>query len=356
MQAVARTLYRAVATSDAAAVTLGEMIAFLRRCGVDKWHLDRLCDFASAPAGGPKSPLVRRARSARSATGTPMGSRPGSGRPSSRLGAPQPTGAFDSDNFAQQGHANDPLTLQQFEAWISHSVDYEARLLSGQSVSSQKLTKESDIARCIFDLLDEDKSGFLELDELHELLVQWGLPVSEATDFLQAFDDGDGRIDFGEFVKFMRPVWMYAYSTILAAKKSAEERRRIDKQIDEDRRKMLAFSVSADSAPNDTIHEQPVVVALEGTAVVPSTGAPFLALPPYSSAAPAVTAPSTNAAAGDDATVGIEALAAEIIALEVPTSQAVRGASQDVVTNEALDELLEATADGALPGVVPSDG
>ncbi|KAB2085214.1 hypothetical protein ERO13_A05G366900v2 [Gossypium hirsutum] len=59
-----------------------------------------------------------------------------------------------------------------------------------------------------FDVFDVNKDGFIDAEELQRVLcvlgLKQGLKLENCNNMIKTFDeDGDGRIDFQEFVKFM---------------------------------------------------------------------------------------------------------------------------------------------------------
>ncbi|KAF9160804.1 hypothetical protein DFQ26_005156 [Actinomortierella ambigua] len=71
-------------------------------------------------------------------------------------------------------------------------------------------------AKLVFDCLDADGSGNLDLEELEYLLVSWGLPKSEAAGYLKTIDtDGSGKIEFKEFYKGMETIWKFAIQSFI---------------------------------------------------------------------------------------------------------------------------------------------
>nr|KJB75730.1 hypothetical protein B456_012G053700 [Gossypium raimondii] len=59
-----------------------------------------------------------------------------------------------------------------------------------------------------FDVFDVNKDGFIDAEELQRILcvlgLKQGLKLENCNNMINTFDeDGDGRIDFQEFVKFM---------------------------------------------------------------------------------------------------------------------------------------------------------
>ncbi|CAF1362966.1 unnamed protein product [Adineta ricciae] len=67
-------------------------------------------------------------------------------------------------------------------------------------------------AKFVFDNLDHDQSGFIDLPELQKLLIQWGLPDNEVDDYL-AYDD-DKRLSFEEFYQNLQPIWEFAFENM----------------------------------------------------------------------------------------------------------------------------------------------
>ncbi|KAG0336265.1 hypothetical protein BG000_006761 [Podila horticola] len=71
-------------------------------------------------------------------------------------------------------------------------------------------------AKLVFDTLDSDSSGTLDLQELQYLLVSWGLPANEAEGYLKTLDtDKSGNIEFKEFYDNMSTVWKFAIQSFV---------------------------------------------------------------------------------------------------------------------------------------------
>ncbi|KAF9905650.1 hypothetical protein EC991_001480 [Linnemannia zychae] len=71
-------------------------------------------------------------------------------------------------------------------------------------------------AKLVFEALDADGSGSLDLVELQTLLTSWGLPPGEAMGYLKSHDkDQSGTIDFQEFYSSMGTVWKFAIQSFI---------------------------------------------------------------------------------------------------------------------------------------------
>jgi Ca2+-binding EF-hand superfamily protein len=117
--------------------------------------------------------------------------------------------------------------LEVMEANMPEHITFERfyHLLRSSNMMAktiQRLQKEAcenddDKARLIFEELDFDGSGYIERVELEMLLLEYGLPRHEVREYLDRYDNnGDGRISFEEFRDHFRPLWQFAYNTVLA--------------------------------------------------------------------------------------------------------------------------------------------
>jgi Ca2+-binding EF-hand superfamily protein len=76
------------------------------------------------------------------------------------------------------------------------------------------------MAREIFDTLDTDSSGSLDASKLALLLRQYGLPLGEADRVLGTVNcNASGQIEFDEWLRSMRPLWMHAYAALVEARR-----------------------------------------------------------------------------------------------------------------------------------------
>ena len=86
--------------------------------------------------------------------------------------------------------------------------------------SNQKNIRK--VAKEIFNRFDKDKSGFIEKDELRELLItvskQLNLPIlteKESEEGLKQLDNNnDGKLQFDEFLKFYEQLYEEVMKTL----------------------------------------------------------------------------------------------------------------------------------------------
>lgn len=70
-------------------------------------------------------------------------------------------------------------------------------------------------ARLIFEALGADNSGMLCIEGIGDVLISWGLPLSEAATYIQLHEKhGNDEIDLCEFVKCFQPMWKYVYKIL----------------------------------------------------------------------------------------------------------------------------------------------
>ncbi len=59
--------------------------------------------------------------------------------------------------------------------------------------------------RCIFEMFDKDKSGFIDLGDLQTIMKSLGRDPAEAQELIQGLDlNQDGKLSFEEFLKIMK--------------------------------------------------------------------------------------------------------------------------------------------------------
>ena len=101
--------------------------------------------------------------------------------------------------------------------WHYNSKD-ELAIKRGEAAISKgtAILTKAERAKIIFDAIDADGSGMLELQELKSLLTVWGVPPRDAELSLQQHDvDGDGKIDLQEFTTTYGDVYEYGINVLL---------------------------------------------------------------------------------------------------------------------------------------------
>ncbi|KAF9316749.1 hypothetical protein BGZ91_005498, partial [Linnemannia elongata] len=103
------------------------------------------------------------------------------------------------------------VTADDFCAWFTKSWIHSSSI----SVPRMPSTPRGQ-AKLVFDTLDADGSGALDLVELETLLTSWGLPRNEAAGYLKDHDkDQSGTIEFQEFYDTMGTVWKFAIQSFI---------------------------------------------------------------------------------------------------------------------------------------------
>ncbi|XP_073047600.1 uncharacterized protein [Primulina eburnea] len=72
-----------------------------------------------------------------------------------------------------------------------------------------KETEADDDLREAFDLFDQDRNGYISADELQQVMLRFGeaLTDEEIVEMIREADlDGDGQVNYDEFVKMMMPI------------------------------------------------------------------------------------------------------------------------------------------------------
>jgi CRP-like cAMP-binding protein len=130
--------------------------------------------------------------------------------------APWGLGAAAINRFAEQLLAAGPLDFARFhrEVWSIGAV----RSRGIQIVLTEQATTDRDRAELVYRYADADRDGAITAPDLEALLVEWGLPGSEAARYLAHADrDRDGRLSFDEFFRGMRPFWRFIYYEVFRA-------------------------------------------------------------------------------------------------------------------------------------------
>ena len=101
--------------------------------------------------------------------------------------------------------------------WHYNSKD-ELAIKRGEAAISKgtAILTKAERAKIVFDAIDVDGSGKLELQELKSLLTVWGVPPRDAELSIQQHDvDGDGKIDLQEFTAKFGDVYEYGICVLL---------------------------------------------------------------------------------------------------------------------------------------------
>lgn len=69
-------------------------------------------------------------------------------------------------------------------------------------------------ARLVFDHLDLNGNGQIDLFELELLLLEWGMTTEEARYYVERFGGTDRVISFTEFFTHMRPIWRFGFREV----------------------------------------------------------------------------------------------------------------------------------------------
>lgn len=109
--------------------------------------------------------------------------------------------------FEKKGHQ---ISFEDFYKYIWHVGEIEI-----ENTANEKHRTGVEKARFIFNCLDTDQSGFIEMVELQKLLIQWGLPEGEAEEYLAG--DEDKKYSFDEFFHQQKVIWDFAYDNIGAS-------------------------------------------------------------------------------------------------------------------------------------------
>ncbi|KAF9152698.1 hypothetical protein BG015_004834 [Linnemannia schmuckeri] len=103
------------------------------------------------------------------------------------------------------------VTADDFCTWFTKSWIHSSSITVPRLPSTPRGQ-----AKLVFDALDADGSGKLDLTEVETLLASWGLPRREAAGYLKLHDkDQSGTIQFQEFYNSMGTVWKFAIQSFI---------------------------------------------------------------------------------------------------------------------------------------------
>jgi Ca2+-binding EF-hand superfamily protein len=95
--------------------------------------------------------------------------------------------------------------------WVLGNLQSEITRKVSSGIKDKK--KQAEV---VFNHLDLDASGYLELIEIEMLLLEWGLEPAEAKAYINKFAGEDKKIDFEEFYAEMKPIWSFGYKEMFA--------------------------------------------------------------------------------------------------------------------------------------------
>ncbi|KAL1915498.1 uncharacterized protein VTP21DRAFT_6622 [Calcarisporiella thermophila] len=103
------------------------------------------------------------------------------------------------------------IDFDEFATWFTRHWVHQS------SITIPHLPKTSrGEAKMVFDALDCDGSGYLDIEELQYLLQTWGLPEKEAHAYLKSVDkNNDGQICFDEFYRNMKTIWKFGAQSFI---------------------------------------------------------------------------------------------------------------------------------------------
>jgi len=102
---------------------------------------------------------------------------------------------------------NGSVEFDEFYRFVWNAGAAKDRLVkpAGKDVPSS----ERDQAKLVFDMLDIDQSGYIDVAELQMLLTQWGMPEDEAEKYLSKYVVNKRQITLDTFHKNLKPIWSF---------------------------------------------------------------------------------------------------------------------------------------------------
>lgn len=76
-----------------------------------------------------------------------------------------------------------------------------------ENIFSQYSEEEIENFKCIFEMFDKERQGFIGVPDLQTIMRSLGRDPNEASELMQSHDvaaDSDGRINFEDFLKLMK--------------------------------------------------------------------------------------------------------------------------------------------------------
>ena len=95
--------------------------------------------------------------------------------------------------------------------WVLGNVQSDITRKVSSTIKDKKIQAEM-----VFNHLDLDSSGHLELIEIEMLLLEWGMGSQEAKVYINKFAGRDNKINFEEFYAEMKPIWNFGFQQMFA--------------------------------------------------------------------------------------------------------------------------------------------
>ena len=155
-----------------------------------------------------------------------------------------------------------------FEAFYSSIWSIGAvRTRATRAARIESAQSDRDKAGLVFKELDINQDGSIALIELQLLLLEWGLPETEAGRYIKRCDtDGDGVISFDEFFRNMRPVWRFIWYDIVTAEAARGETEMIGRFVSSVKDELRTSQVMK-SVQRDLLEQVPFLKGADQTLV-----------------------------------------------------------------------------------------
>mmetsp|Transcript_17022 Transcript_17022/g.21766 ORF Transcript_17022/g.21766 Transcript_17022/m.21766 type:complete len:543 (-) Transcript_17022:1780-3408(-) len=122
----------------------------------------------------------------------------------------------------------------------NHKVPGLVDRMNEIKLMSNSEKKDENKAKLVFDIIDREVNGFLSMQELGVVLIEFGLPYGEVKEVFRSFDSNhDGKLEYNEFKTNFRPLWRYAYNVFEKRLESEKELSRRSVRVADYTRNML---------------------------------------------------------------------------------------------------------------------
>lgn len=87
---------------------------------------------------------------------------------------------------------------------------------------SMKIADDVGQARAVFNMIDDDRSGNINVAKLAKLMTSFGMPPNEAKKTMALF--GSATIGFDAFYSHFKPLWVHIYAEAVTEKEKKKDR------------------------------------------------------------------------------------------------------------------------------------